>query len=187
MMPVERLTPVGRVSAKRLMDVTGGLLLLLLLTPLMAVIAVAVALTSRRAALVRHRRIGLAGRPFGILAFRAAPGTRTGRLLRRHFLDELPQLLHVVRGEMSLVGPRPLRPEDADPAVGGLRTRLGVRPGLTGLWQVSGRSDMPWEEKAVLDLHYVEQHWLGLDLAIMVRTLPAALVGRRPRVPVRHA
>ncbi len=84
-------------------------------------------------------------------------------------------------------GPRPLRPEDADPAVGGLRTRLGVRPGLTGLWQVSGRSEMPWEEKAVLDLHYVEQHWLGLDLAIMVRTLPAALAGRRPRVPVRHA
>jgi lipopolysaccharide/colanic/teichoic acid biosynthesis glycosyltransferase len=92
-------------------------------------------------------------------------------------LDELPQLWNVVRGDMSLVGPRPL-PVEAAAFVGDERRRLRVRPGLTGLWQVSGRSDLGWEETVALDMHYVD-HWsLGLDLAILARTPLAVLRGR---------
>lgn len=88
--------------------------------------------------------------------------------MERCGLDALPQLLNVLRGEMSLVGPRP-EPR-TDPA-----DRLLVRPGMTGLWQVSARSDLPWEEMALLDRHYVENHWLGMDLAILAQTPRAAL------------
>ncbi len=176
-----------RMPAKRVLDLTAGLTLLLLLLPLLLVMAVALAGPSRGAVLVRRRRIGLAGRPFGMLAFRTSPRSRLGRLVRGHFLDELPQLINVVLGSMSLVGPRPLAPGESGPADGAYRARLRVRPGITGLWQISGRSDMPWEDMSVLDLHYVEQHWLGLDLAIMARTLPAVFAGRRPPRLVRVA
>lgn len=174
------------MPAKRAVDLTGSLILLLLLFPVLFAAGAAVALTSPGPVLVRRERTGLGGRTFAILMFRtrrAGPVrdlTPVGRLLRRYFLDGLPQLINVVRGEMSLVGPRPLPPQSSGPAPGADRARLGVRPGITGLWQISGRSELPWEEMTVLDLHYVEQHWLGLDLLILARTVPAAVAGRRP-------
>ncbi|QNP64344.1 sugar transferase [Streptomyces genisteinicus] len=181
------------MSAKRTVDLTVGALLLTVLAPLLLAAAAAVAATSPGPALRRTERAGLDGRAFTVFTFRTTHGgalTPVGRLLRRHFLELLPQLLNVVRGEMSLVGPRPL----AAPAGrgGAARARLAVRPGMTGLWQIGGRSELPWEEMDVLDLHYVEQHWLGLDLVILLRTLPAAVRGRRRDltvhpVPVRVA
>ncbi|MFF8844981.1 sugar transferase [Streptomyces sp. NPDC015127] len=169
------------MPAKRVVDLAGGLVLLLLLSPVLLAAAAAVAATSPGPVLHRSPCRGLGGRPFDRLTFRT---TRAGRLtpvggaLRRRFLDGLPQLINVVRGEMSLVGPPPL-PVEAAPT-GPERARLAVRPGITGLWQISGRSDLPWEEMTVLDLHYVEQHWLGLDLMILVRTVPTAVAGRPP-------
>ncbi|MQS39055.1 sugar transferase [Streptomyces katsurahamanus] len=173
-------------SVKRAVDLLGALLLLLLGAPLLPAAAAAVALTSRGPVLVGSVRAGLADRPFTMLAFRTAPATRTGRLLRRRFLDRLPQLINVVRGEMSLVGPRPVTLARAASAVGAERARAAVRPGMTGLWQTSGRSGLPWEEAAVLDLHYVQEYWLGLDLLILARTGRMALRGRTPEVRTRR-
>jgi lipopolysaccharide/colanic/teichoic acid biosynthesis glycosyltransferase len=96
--------------------------------------------------------------------------TRVGAFLRRYSLDELPQLLNVVRGEMSLVGPRPPLPEEVDKYGADVRRRLVVKPGMTGLWQVSGRSDLTWEESVRLDLRYVENWSLILDLQILWKT-----------------
>ncbi|MGW3628272.1 sugar transferase [Streptomyces sp. NPDC000880] len=177
------------MPAKRAVDLAGSLFLLLLLSPLLLAVAAAVAVTSPGGILARQDRTGLGGRTFAMLTFRTKRAgdldpTPVGRPLRRHFLDKLPQLINVARGEMSLVGPRPPGPDDSDYAD---RARLGVRPGITGLWQISGRSELPWEEMAVLDLHYVEQHWLGLDLLILARTLPTALAGRRAVRPGRLA
>ncbi|MEU8541226.1 sugar transferase [Streptomyces sp. NPDC048717] len=110
------------------------------------------------------RRRPVAGRddvPFTLLTFRT-----------KGPLASLPLLLHVVRGHMSLVGPCPLAPGHRESRGEG-RRRLSVRPGMTGLWQISGRSELPWEERELLDLHYVDHHWLGMDLAILARTLPA--------------
>ncbi|MFP1625824.1 sugar transferase [Streptomyces sp. 5K101] len=169
------------MPAKRAVDLAGSLFLLLVLAPVLLTAAAAVAVTSPGPVLNRAPRTGLGGRPFERLTFRTTHAghlTPVGRLLRRRFLDGLPQLINVVRGEMSLVGPPPL-PLDPAPT-GPERARLAVRPGITGLWQISGRSDLPWEEMTVLDLHYVEQHWLGLDLKILARTVPAAVAGRPP-------
>ncbi|ANW19463.1 UDP-phosphate galactose phosphotransferase [Streptomyces clavuligerus] len=170
----------GCVSApaKRAVDLLGAALLLLLLSPALLTAAAAVAAGSRGPVLVPRVRAGLAGRPFAMLAFRTDPATRSGRFLRRHRLDHLPELANVVRGEMSLVGPYPIPLERAWSATGPERARTAVRPGMTGPWQIGGRSELPWEEMAVLDLHYLEEHWLGLDLAILARTVPVALRGR---------
>jgi lipopolysaccharide/colanic/teichoic acid biosynthesis glycosyltransferase len=101
--------------------------------------------------------------------------TRVGRVLRRTSLDELPQLVNILRGEMSLVGPRPPLPTEVERYVGSGVRRLLVRPGLTGLWQVSGRSELSWEESLRLDLHYVENWSLFFDLHILWRTAFAVL------------
>ncbi|MEU0370014.1 sugar transferase [Streptomyces sp. NPDC006283] len=184
------------MPAKRAVDVTGALILLLLLSPALLAAAAAVAATSAGPVLQRADRVGRGGRAFTMFTFRtkrAGTVTAVGHVLHRHFLDRLPQLFNVLRGDMSLVGPLPLAAREADakgPGTG--RARLAVRPGITGLWQVSARSDLPWEEMTVLDLHYVEQHWLGLDLLILARTVPAVVAGRRPTevmqtAPVRVA
>ena len=104
--------------------------------------------------------------------------TPVGRLLRRYSLDELPQLINVLRGSMSLVGPRPALPAEVAAYPDDVYRRLVVRPGLTGLWQVSGRSDLAWEEAVRLDLRYVENWSLGLDAVIIMRTLKAVLRGQ---------
>ncbi|MDQ1009486.1 lipopolysaccharide/colanic/teichoic acid biosynthesis glycosyltransferase [Streptomyces sp. V4I23] len=169
------------MPAKRAVDLAGSLFLLLALSPVLLTAAAAVAVSSPGPVLHPAPRTGLHGRPFQMFTFRtthAGHATAVGRLLRRRFLDGLPQLINVVRGDMSLVGPPPLPVEPAPAGPG--RARLAVRPGITGLWQISGRSELPWEEMTVLDLHYVEQHWLGLDLMILARTVPTALAGRPP-------
>jgi lipopolysaccharide/colanic/teichoic acid biosynthesis glycosyltransferase len=183
------------MSAKRAVDLTGALLLSLVLSPVLLAASAAVALTSAGPVFERHRRAGLGGRAFTMFTFRtrhAGRVTAVGRALRRHFTDRLPQLFNVIRGEMSLVGPLPLAPDTVRDGLWPERARLAVRPGMTGLWQVGGRSELPWEEMTVLDLHYVEQHWLGLDLVILARTVPVAVAGRRvaraaPVTPVRVA
>jgi lipopolysaccharide/colanic/teichoic acid biosynthesis glycosyltransferase len=98
-----------------------------------------------------------------------------GRWLRRYSVDELPQLFNVLRGQMSLVGPRPPLPAEVAVYPDDLRRRLAVKPGMTGLWQVSGRSDLPWEEAVRLDLRYVENWTLTMDLAILLRTVSAVV------------
>ncbi|QES49309.1 sugar transferase [Streptomyces venezuelae] len=164
--------PLTPPPAKRVFDLFGALALLgVLALPLLATCAALYAARGGRVFL-REPAAGLGGRPFRTWRFRTAPDG----LLGRHALDRLPQLVNVVRGEMSLVGPRPQPPG----VTGRLSSadRLFVRPGITGLWQVGDRSDMPWEEMELLDRHYVENHWLGMDLRILART-PRAAVGPR--------
>jgi exopolysaccharide biosynthesis polyprenyl glycosylphosphotransferase len=178
-------------------------LVLAVLTPALLTLALVVRLDSKGPALFRQTRVGKDGTPFTMLKFRTmtvdaeqrratltasnSSGsvlfklrddprvTRVGRVLRRYSLDELPQLLNVVRGEMALVGPRPPLPCEVELYDLDTRRRLAVTPGLTGLWQVSGRSDLSWEESVRLDLRYVETWSIGLDLRILCRTVNAVL------------
>jgi exopolysaccharide biosynthesis polyprenyl glycosylphosphotransferase len=194
------LSGPGRL-VKAVMDRLSALTLLVLLTPVLVGIALAVRLTSPGPVLFRQVRVGKDGREFVMYKFRTmyadAPArlaevrhlndyddvlfkvrndprvTRVGRWLRRFSLDELPQLLNVLRGQMSLVGPRPPLPEEVDAYPADMRRRLAVRPGLTGLWQISGRSDLPFEEAVKLDIRYVENWSFTLDLVILLRTLAA--------------
>jgi lipopolysaccharide/colanic/teichoic acid biosynthesis glycosyltransferase len=103
--------------------------------------------------------------------------TRSGRILRRYSLDELPQLINVLLGEMSLVGPRPPLPSEVEQYPHDMRRRLVVKPGMTGLWQVSGRSDLSWEDSIRLDLQYVENWSLTVDLVILMRTALVVMRG----------
>jgi len=199
------LTRQGVLAAKRVLDVVGAAALLVLLSPLLAGIAALVALTSRGPVLFRQQRAGFHGRRFEMYKFRTMVEgaerlrdqlqhlnemggpvfkiaddprlTRIGRVLRRASLDELPQLVNVLRGEMSLVGPRPLPVYEAARIKGPQRRRLAMRPGLTGLWQVSGRNTVDFEGWMQLDLLYVDRWSLGLDLRILLRTLPVVLRG----------
>jgi exopolysaccharide biosynthesis polyprenyl glycosylphosphotransferase len=192
--------------AKRSFDFVGALLLLAVLSPLLALIAAAVRLTSRGPVLFRSIRPGIGGEPFACFKFRTmrtdaeqlqadlesfneASGplfkirrdprlTRVGVLLRRYSLDELPQLLNVVRGEMSLVGPRPLPQRDFERLEDWHKKRYLVLPGMTGLWQVSGRSELDFDDLVRLDFLYLERWSVGLDLAILLKTLPAVLTRR---------
>jgi exopolysaccharide biosynthesis polyprenyl glycosylphosphotransferase len=193
-------------ALKRAFDVVGATLLLALLSPLLAAIWIAVRASSRGPALYRSWRQGIGERPFACLKFRTmdddaeqrqadlevhneASGplfkiredprmTAVGRLLRRFSLDELPQLINVLRGEMSLVGPRPLPVRDFERLEPWHRKRYLVLPGITGLWQVSGRSELDFDDLVHLDFLYLE-HWsLALDLTILLKTIPA-VVSRR--------
>jgi lipopolysaccharide/colanic/teichoic acid biosynthesis glycosyltransferase len=178
-----------------LFDVTAALIALALLCPVMLVIAAAVLLTMGRPILFRQRRPGLGGRPFTILKFRTmldpsdnggrpTPDTtrltRLGRFLRSSSLDELPELFNVLRGEMSLVGPRPLLMQYLDRYTPEQARRHEVRPGITGWAQVNGRNAIGWEEKFRLDVWYIEHASLWLDVKILFRTV--AKVVRRQGV-----
>ena len=177
-MRMQNMREMRAPSAKRALDLLGGVLLLLLFSPVLAAAFAAVSATSPGSALLRRPRAGLAGKPFLVLELRDDVRIPTlSRLLRRLHLDELLQLVNVVRGEMSLVGPRPLPVEDSGHR-GLARGRLAVRPGITGLWQVKGRSELPWDEMVLLDLEYVDTHCLAVDLGILARTVPAALNAR---------
>ena len=177
---------------KRLFDVVASAAGLLLLAPLLLAIAVWIRLDSPGLVFFRQERVGLRGQPFRIFKFRsmrpdnAGPQvtvgadkriTRSGRFIRAYKLDELPQLLNVLFGEMSLVGPRPPLPREVDQYEPDALRRLRVRPGMTGLWQVSGRSDLSWEESLRLDLHYVDNWSPTGDLHIMLRTVSAVVNG----------
>jgi exopolysaccharide biosynthesis polyprenyl glycosylphosphotransferase len=199
--------PVASVSwIKRAVDMVLTSLGLLAISPLLIGIAIAVKLDSRGPILYRQERVGKDGRRFRIYKFRSmvidaerllaelrgqneASGpifkirkdpriTRVGAFLRRWSLDELPQLLNVLKGEMSLVGPRPPLPSEVDEYEDWQLGRLRAAPGLTGLWQVSGRSEVPFHDMVRLDLHYIRNWSLGLDVEIMLRTVPAVLTSR---------
>ena len=180
---------------KRLLDIILSLLALGLLYPVMILIAMAIRQDSPGPAVFRQRRAGWRGRPFVMLKFRsmrtdadaygASPDsqadsrmTRVGKFLRETSLDELPQLFNVLRGEMSLVGPRPLYERQAAQWNERQRRRLDVRPGVTGWAQVSGRGELPIEDKIELDLWYVEHQSLALDWSILVRTFAGAFQRR---------
>jgi exopolysaccharide biosynthesis polyprenyl glycosylphosphotransferase len=188
----------GRRVAKALVDRTAALVALALLAPLLLVVAVLVRLTSPGPALFRQTRVGKHGEEFTMLKFRTMVRdaearrsdvlhlneldgvlfkmrddprvTRFGGWLRKFSLDELPQLVNVLRGDMSLVGPRPPLPEEVALYGADVRRRLLVKPGLTGLWQISGRSDLSWDESVRLDLRYVENWSLALDALILWKT-----------------
>ncbi len=198
----------------RTLDVIGTLLLLIVLSPLLLVLAVAVKLDSPGPVLFRQRRLGRDLEPFTVKKFRTMHHgaahdrhrefvlrlikgenpqpeadspykivgdqrvTRVGRLLRRSSLDELPQLWNVLRGEMSLVGPRPPIPYEVEHYPPHWFARFSVKPGITGLWQVNGRSEVPLEEMVRLDVEYAQRRSLWLNLALLARTVPAVLSGR---------
>ncbi|WP_228918484.1 sugar transferase [Streptomyces sp. DH20] len=196
----------GRRAVKGVVDRLGATVLLVLFAPLMLLVALLVATDSRGGVFYRQRRVGKDGLEFTILKFRtmvpdadraraALTGlnegagplfkmrrdprvTRMGAVLRRYSLDELPQLFNVLTGSMSLVGPRPPLPEECASYGPDIRRRLKVKPGLTGLWQISGRSDLSWEEAVRLDLRYVEDWSLALDTVILWKTLRAVVQGQ---------
>jgi exopolysaccharide biosynthesis polyprenyl glycosylphosphotransferase len=191
---------LGRVM-KRAFDVVASGLALVLLAPVLAVIAVLVQRDSAGGVIYKQERIGRDGEPFSILKFRSMSAdadarraeltagqgkglfkmaddpriTRVGRVLRRYSLDELPQLVNVLRGDMSLVGPRPALPSEVSEYDRRELRRLAVTPGLSGLWQVSGRSDLEWADGIRLDLYYVENWSMTQDLQILWRTARAVM------------
>ena len=195
----------SRRLVKAIFDRTLALLGLIAITPLLLGIALAIRVTSSGPVFFTQQRVGRAGETFRIWKFRTMRNgahedklallgenvhglegvlfkmqvdprvTTVGRFLRKYSLDELPQLFNVVLGHMSLVGPRPPLQEEVDRYEGHVHRRLLVKPGITGLWQVSGRADLPWEEAVRLDLHYVENWSLGLDVAVLCKTVMAVL------------
>lgn len=185
---------------KRWLDVAGSLVGLVLTLPLTALIALAIKLEDRGPGLYVQDRLGYGGEPFRLLKFRSmvvgadrmADGyrirrgderiTRVGRILRRFSLDELPQLVNVLRGEMSLVGPRPALLRDLERYSERERRRLDVRPGITGLAQISGRASIPWRERISYDLDYVDRASFLLDLKILATTV-ARLFAERDVYP----
>lgn len=195
-----------RWFVKSALDRSAAGLGLLLLAPLLVFIAVMIRLEDHEKAIFRQKRVGRHGKEFVILKFRTMHVdaektlaalteqnehdgvlfkmksdpriTRVGKHLRRYSLDELLQLINVFRGEMSLVGPRPPLSSEVSAYEPDLRRRLVVPPGLTGLWQVSGRSDLSWEESMYLDLHYVENWTPALDLMILLKTARAVVQAR---------
>jgi lipopolysaccharide/colanic/teichoic acid biosynthesis glycosyltransferase len=175
---------------KRVCDLVGSGLGLLVLSPVALVIAFAILAAMGTPVLFRQRRCGRHGREFVILKFRTLrpprhPGeldrhrrTKLGELLRRTSLDELPQLVNIWRGDMSIIGPRPTLPEQVRHYSARQRGRLAVRPGLTGWAQVCGRNSLSWPERIELDLWYLQRRGWRLDLRILLRTLGALV---RPR------
>lgn len=188
--------PLRTGVIRRLIDLTGGALLLALAALLTPLIALAIRLESRGPIFYFQERLGHGGKPFRMWKFRtmrpdahALPAperktpddprvTRVGRLLRRASLDELPQAWNVIRGEMSLVGPRPLTAQETRELGPHAWQRLAVKPGLTGLWQISGRSDLDAAQLLEIDLRYIARRSLAADIAILLRTLPCVLSGR---------
>lgn len=193
-----------KLIMKRLFDIFGSSVLIVLLSPILLALALLVAGTSEGPVLYRQERIGLAGAPFNMLKFRsmhpdadaqlasllAAQGkgdkplfkvhadprvTPVGRVLRKYSLDELPQLINVLQGEMSLVGPRPQRQGEVALYDDAARRRLLLKPGMSGLWQVGGRSSLSWEDAIRLDLYYVENWSLTGDILILWRTIRAVI------------
>jgi exopolysaccharide biosynthesis polyprenyl glycosylphosphotransferase len=195
-----------RLAAKRLIDALGSLILLLMLAPLFALSALVIKLGSRGPIFFTQERVGLNKRRFRMLKFRTmvngaekqqealeelneADGpvfkikddprvTPVGKFLRRFSIDELPQLFNVLKGDMSLVGPRPLPVRDVERIdVASQKRRFSIKPGLTCLWQVNGRSNIGFEEWVRMDLDYIDRWSLGLDILILLKTIPAVFKG----------
>jgi lipopolysaccharide/colanic/teichoic acid biosynthesis glycosyltransferase len=180
----------------RALDLVLSSALLALSSPFLAAAALAIRLESRGPAFYRQRRVGKDGAPFELWKLRTmVPGaeamgagiyvlegdpriTRVGRLLRRLSLDELPNLINVVKGDMAIVGPRPTIQEQVDRYTERQRRRLEVKPGITGWAQVNGRTSLPWPERIELDIWYVENRSLRLDLRILARTVRLLVTGQ---------
>lgn len=199
----------AKLVVKRCLDFLAASLVLILCGPLFLAIAIAIKLDSPGPVFFTQARVGTKGRKFTLYKFRSmtrnaedvkrglmhlneASGpvfkitndprvTRVGRLLRKFSLDELPQLLNVVIGDMSLVGPRPPLPCEVEKYTAHEWKRLSIQPGMTCLWQISGRSDIPFERWVELDLEYIRQQSLLGDLRILAQTVPAVLFGRGAR------
>jgi exopolysaccharide biosynthesis polyprenyl glycosylphosphotransferase len=198
-----------RAAAKRTFDAVASVAMIMVAAPFLALLAIVIKIDSRGPVFFRQQRVGRDGELFEIVKLRTmvtnaedmkadlathndASGplfkmrndprvTRVGRLLRESSLDELPQLWNVLRGDMSLVGPRPALPEELEMWTSDLHHRLRVRPGLTGLWQISGRSDASFDSYEHLDLYYTDNWSLARDLWIIVRTIPAVIARRGAR------
>lgn len=190
---------------KRAFDLILSIMGLIVISPLLAAVAICIKLDSKGPVIIKQKRIGKNGAPFNMYKFRSmvenaeqlqmelatqneADGpvfkikndpriTKVGRFIRKYSIDELPQLMNVVIGQMSLVGPRPPLPKEVELYTDYEWRRLDIRPGITGLWQINGRSDLPFDEWVKLDLYYIE-HWsLGLEMKILFKTLPIVLKG----------
>jgi exopolysaccharide biosynthesis polyprenyl glycosylphosphotransferase len=200
-----RATP-WRLAVKRAMDIVGSLFALVLISPVLLIAALAVALTSAGPVFFVQERIGRDGRPFRMYKFRSMTKdaverrihhedanelsgpifkirsdpriTPVGRILRKLSIDEMPQLVNVLRGDMSLVGPRPPLPGEFRRYGPREMQRLSVTPGMTCSWQVSGRSEIDWDEWVELDLQYIRTWSLLLDVKLLLLTIPAVLSGR---------
>jgi exopolysaccharide biosynthesis polyprenyl glycosylphosphotransferase len=194
------------LSLRHIFDFLGSAILILILSPVFLLVALAIHLDSRGPAIYRQVRCGLNGRRFTFYKFRsmvegaemrkddllaynlmAGPVfkmkndprvTRVGRFLRKTSLDELPQLFNVLRGDMSFVGPRPPMPEEVEKYEGWQRRRLSMKPGITGLWQVSGRNQIDFHQWMKLDLEYIDNWSIWLDLKILMRTILVVLLGK---------
>jgi lipopolysaccharide/colanic/teichoic acid biosynthesis glycosyltransferase len=183
------------VTIRRVVDITVSGSVLVLASPLLALAVLAIRLESAGHPIYRQRRVGLDGRPFDVLKLRTmvdgaehigaglavnandARITRVGAFLRRTSLDELPNLLNVLRGEMSLIGPRPTLPVQVDQYTDRQRGRLAIKPGITGWAQVNGRASLPWSERIELDLFYIAHRSPLLDLRILWLTVAMVLGG----------
>lgn len=193
-------------AGKRMLDIAVSALMILLLSPLMLATALAVKLNSPGPVFFVQTRVGLNGKTFGMIKFRSmyrdaearraellAQSDRSGvcfkqkndpritpvgRIIRRYSIDELPQLFNVLKGEMSLVGPRPALPAEVAAYPGHALGRLKALPGITGVWQVSGRADVSFEEMVEMDIAYARSVSLRRDLAVLFLTIPAVLSGR---------
>jgi lipopolysaccharide/colanic/teichoic acid biosynthesis glycosyltransferase len=183
------------MTVRRAIDIVVSATALAVTAPILGLAMVAIRLESRGPVIYRQRRAGLNGRPFDVYKLRTMVDgaehvgaglavntddpriTRIGALLRRTSLDELPNLINVLRGEMSLIGPRPTLPVQVAQYTERQRGRLAVKPGITGWAQVNGRASLPWAERIELDLHYIEHRSLALDLQIAWRTVAMVLGG----------
>lgn len=202
----EERTKTSKDHVKRVVDVFGALILMVALLPLFGAVALVIRFESPGPILFRQKRLGRGGRPFTIFKFRTMcvgaeqeqeqllhlnerngpvfklardpRHTRVGRWIRRLSLDELPNLVNVLKGEMSLVGPRPPLPSEVQGYQDWQKRRLQAMPGITGLWQVSGRSELSFDEQCRLDIRYIENWSPWLDFWIMLRTIPAVLLAR---------
>ena len=192
---------------KRLLDMVISSAALILLSPLLLLVVILVKAESKGSAIFKQKRIGLNGEPFTMLKFRSmsdnAEGlrpqlednnemnngvlfkikkdpriTRIGAIIRKTSIDELPQLINVLCGDMSLVGPRPPLPSEVSLYSRSERVRLSVMPGITCLWQIAGRSDIPFKQQVKLDVDYIERQSLSLDLIVLIKTIPAVIKAR---------
>ena len=190
-----------RLTLKRVFDVILSLILIIILSPCMLFLSILISLTSQGPIIFQQKRVGLGGREFNIYKFRTMVCnaeyllndftaeqqlefqsicklkndprvTPLGRILRKTSLDELPQFLNVLRGEMSIVGPRPVTPEELNKFGDHVDFLLSVKPGITGLSQISGRNNLPFEHRIQLDLKYIEACSIYLDVKIVFQTLP---------------
>ena len=206
-MKIRKIRPTGAdVILKGVLDTAAAFGMLFVMLPVMAIIGIAVKLDSSGPILHRRRVVGVGGKLFDAFKFRTMyvdaderlaqdpelrrefeenhklkndpRVTRIGRILRPLSLDELPQLFNVLLGQMSLVGPRMITAEE-QARYGKFRMNLGtVKPGITGLWQVSGRSDLSYDERVMLDMHYIRNYSIWLDLHLLLRTIPAVFKKR---------